>query len=397
MDYTIEICDLNGGTTSVILSKRHYRGMSLDHIFPEDFLWLADGRVVYAVREPSPNSRDSNLWEVAVDTTTGNLRSQPRKITNLAGFHMEGLSNTADGTRLLFESSTDQSYVYVGRLAAGGKLENPRRLTPDERYNTPFAWTADSKAVIFRSDRTGSFSIYKQALDQSEPQLIPTGSGNPGMARVSQEGTWLIYAALPTADSAGEYRLMRVSLAGGPPQVIFERTLVRNFDCPHRSGFPCVMSESSSNGKEDVFSSFDPVSGTRRELFRIGRNLINWTLSPDGSRIAMTGDDPEGRIEIRSLTGQIESRIKIRDWPNPFTIDWAVDGKAVFVSHPGLTDSPSGPIGTTLLRVDLKGHVQPVWETRGGRYTWAIASPDGKYLAIRGATTGRNAWMIANF
>jgi hypothetical protein len=68
------------------------------------------------------------------------------------------------------------------------------------------------------------------------------------MARVSQEGTWLIYAALPNADSAGAYRLMRVSLAGGPPQMIFERTMVRNFDCPHHSGFPCVMSESSSNG-----------------------------------------------------------------------------------------------------------------------------------------------------
>jgi hypothetical protein len=123
------------------------------------------------------------------------------------------------------------------------------------------------------------------------------------MACVSPEGSWLIYE-LPKADSAGEYRLMRVSMAGGPPQVIFERTMLRNFDCPHRSGFPCVISESSSNGSEDVFSSFDPVSGTRRELFRIGRNLINWTVSPDGSRIAMTGDDPEGRIEIRSLTGK---------------------------------------------------------------------------------------------
>jgi hypothetical protein len=120
--------------------------------------------------------------------------------------------------------------------------------------------------------------------------------------------------------------------------------------------------------EEYVFSSFDPVSGTRRELFRIRRNPINWTLSPDGSRIALTGDDPEGRIEIGSLTGQIETRIKMRDWPNPFTIDWAIDGKAVFVSHTGLTDFPSGPIGTTLLRVDLKGHVQPVWETRGGRH-----------------------------
>jgi hypothetical protein len=110
----------------------------------------------------------------------------------------------------------------------------------------------------------------------------------------------------------------------------------------------------------------------------------------------MTGDDP-GHIEMRSLTGQIETRIEVKGWPNLWDLDWAADGKAVFVSHPGLIESPSGPIGTTLLRVDLQGRVQPLWETRGARYTYAIPSPDGKYLAIRGATTERNAWMMENF
>src|SRR5208282_3301503 len=121
-------------------------GPSLDHIFPEDFCWLSDDRIVYAVREEPPNSRDSNLWEVAVDTQSGTLRTQPRRITNLAGFHMEGLSVAADTKRLLFESSTDQSHVYVGQLEADGTLGSPRRLTSDERYNTPYAWTSDSKA-----------------------------------------------------------------------------------------------------------------------------------------------------------------------------------------------------------------------------------------------------------
>jgi hypothetical protein len=48
-------------------------------------------------------------------------------------------------------------------------------------------------------------------------------------------------------------------------------------------------------------------------------------------------------------------------------------------------------------RVGLDGRVQPVWETRGGRYTWAIPSPDGKYLAVRAPAMERNARMIANF
>jgi hypothetical protein len=42
-----------------------------------------------------------------------------------------------------------------------------------------------------------------------------------------------------------------------------------------------------------------------------------------------------------------------------------------------------------------------LWEvavdSNGGRYTWAIPSPDGNYLAIRAPSTERNAWLIENF
>jgi Tol biopolymer transport system component len=145
--------------------------------------------------------------------------------------------------------------------------------------------------------------------------------------------------------------------------------------------------------------AIDVASGTAHELFRLARSMtnINFTVSPEGSRLAMTGADPQGRIEIRSLTGQIEKTIDVKGWSNPSSVDWAADGNALFVSHTGLMESPSGPVGATLLRVDLQGHVQPLWETRGGRYTWSIASPDGKYLAIREPGTERNAWMIENF
>ena len=120
-------------------------------------------------------------------------------------------------------------------------------------------------------------------------------------------------------------------------------------------------------------------------------------LSPDGTRIALLSDDTYGRVEIRPLTGQIEKTIVVSGWPRPFAIDWSADGKSLFISHPGLSKSPGGPIGATLLHVDLDGHAQPLWETMTARYTWGIPSLDGRYLAIRGATTARNAWLIENF
>jgi Tol biopolymer transport system component len=224
------------------------------------------------------------------------------------------------------------------------------------------------------------------------------------MARVSAGGVWLIYAALSNVqfpDQSDSLRLMRQPLAGGPPQLVFAtKSTNLNFDCPYRSGAPCFVSELSSDAKRLILESFDPSDGRRRTLFSVvapTEKPINWTISPDGSRIAMTGVDPEGGIEVRSLAGEVERRIEIKDWPNPLAVDWSADGTSLWVSHFGLIASPSGPIGATLLRVDLDGHAQPLWETRGGRYTWGISSPDGRYLAIRGAASERNAWMIENF
>ena len=159
------------------------------------------------------------------------------------------------------------------------------------------------------------------------------------------------------------------------------------------------MAGEGVNDRQMRLIAFDPISGSRHELFRVAHSMtnINWTISPDGSRLAMTGADPQGRIEIRSLGGQVEKSVQLEGWSNPSSIDWAADGNTLFVSNAGQVDSPSGSVGATLLRLDLQGHAQPLWETSGGGYAWAIASPDGKYVAIREPGLERNAWVLENF
>jgi DNA-binding winged helix-turn-helix (wHTH) protein/Tol biopolymer transport system component len=392
--YTIETVDLKGSTASIIFEKLHYGSYSVDRNFPEDLCWLSDGRIVYAVREPMPTIRDSNLWTVKVDESNGQRRGEPARMTKLPGFHMEALSAAADGKRMLFESSSDQSYVYVARLSSDNRLSEGRRITPDERYNTPFAWTADGKAVIFRSDRSGRFALYKQALNRQVPDLIPTGPGSPGYPRLSPDGNWVIY---PNGDYPKTDRLMRVPLAGGPPQVVLEHVFLEYFDCPRRPGLPCLFVQQSSDGKQDIFWNFDPHTGSRSEGFRTPRETTSMVVSPDGSLISTISTRSPGVIQVRLRSGELKRTIRIDGWPDPSNQDWGADGKSLFVSHPGLMQSPGGPIGATVLHVDFDGHAQPIWEMRGGRYSFAIPSPDGEYIAIRGATNGRNAWLLENF
>ena len=406
-EYTLETHDLAGGTPSVLVSSRESHsltGVSLDVGLADTFCWTRDRRIIYSVHEPTPNHRARNLWAIDVDSQTGEARGRSRRLTNLAGFQMDGLSVTADGARLMFESGSDQSNVLIGRILPGGNLETPRQLTFDQKYNSPYTWTPDSKAVIFRSDRTGTFSIYKQALDAQEAELIPTGLESTGIVRVSPGGKWLIYTSHTNVnypDQSEVTRFMRVPIAGGAPQLLFESESTDvDISCGVPASAGCVIHENDPRSRRAKLQRFDPDTGKRAPMFQVtaaDERSVEWTISPDGSHIAMTGADPQGRIEIRSLTGRIERAIEMKGWPNPLYIDWAADSRSVVVEHFGLIGSPSGPIGVTLLRVDLDGNVTPLWDTRAGRHAWGISSPDGRYLAIRAPAVERNAWMIENF
>jgi len=69
--------------------------------------------------------------------------------------------------------------------------------------------------------------------------------------------------------------------------------------------------------------------------------------------------------------------------------EWAPDGKGFYVAS-------SSPWDSTLLYIDLKGRISPVWQQNGSFDTSGAPSPDGRHLAILGFTVDSNVWMIEN-
>ncbi len=391
---SVKSIDMNGGEPTIIVTYPQ-AGVLLSQ--PADFAWLPDDRIVYAFRESSSSSEDTNLWQVKVDRRSGRAAGRPQKITNLVGFRMSALSYTTDSKHLAFESTREQSRIQLGRLetpskAGTGKLRDIRLFTHDERNNAPWAFTADSKALIFSSDRTGKWAVYRQALDAEIPELIHTDPESVALTRLGPDGTYLIYVS--------SFRFMRAPVTGGPATFLFRDDSSSDFNCPQRSGLPCLINDVDADRKQQTFYSFDPVSGSRRELFKLfasSLGLANTSISPDGSEIAMLRYDTRAHVEIRSLDGQMKKKFDVKGWPSALSLDWAADGKALFISSAGLINSPSAPIGATLLRVDLEGNAQPIWDTSTGRASWGIASPDGKYLAIWEPALEGNIWRLDNF
>jgi DNA-binding winged helix-turn-helix (wHTH) protein/Tol biopolymer transport system component len=393
LEYFIESRDLKGGQPTVIDS-----GCGCQ------FLWFPSGRFVYGVVEPEVRG-GMNLWEVRVDTKTGKPVSKPRRITNWAETQLLSPGGTSDGKQLAVTKRTFQTHVDVGELEAGGRgLKNLRRLTLEQSRDSPWHWMPDGKAVLFQSNRNGTWGIYRQGLDQTTAQPVVTGPDYKDWAVVSPDGSWILYLSRATSrvDPATPVRIMQVPTSGGSPQLVLEGQGIEHLACARSPAALCVFSEVSPDHKQLIFSAFKPSQEPRRrELTRInlkqpvlGGGSYSWDLSPDGSLLAFTQfEGRDGRIEILPLAGGEIREVNVRGWHGLTKPFWAADGKGLFVSA-------GAGLGATLLYVDLQGRGQVIWRQRFSIFNYparGIPSPDGRYLALLAFSTDCNVWLLENF
>ncbi|HMD85193.1 MAG TPA: protein kinase [Terriglobia bacterium] len=391
-EFSIESRDLRGGPPTVMLP-----GPRLGKAFS----WLPGGRFVYLMHDAEEVRGGENLWEVQVDTKTGKPVSNPRPITNWAETEIAHFNATLDGKRLAVTKATDQAHVYVGELEGGGRrLKNPRPLTREESWDSLCHWMPDGKAVLFVSNRNGTWGIYKQGLDQTTAQPVVTGPDYKDEAVVSPDGSWILYlSTAPGSTATTPVRIMRVPTSGGAPQLVLEGRGIDYLACARSPATLCVFSEESPDRKQLIFSAFDPSQDHRgRELTRISLNppviVYGWDLSLDGSHLAWTQWNWQGgRIQILPLAGGEVREVNVRGWQGLRRLFWAADGRGLFVS----TDPDAG---YTLLYVDLEGRSQVLWQQRFPT-AWVegrgIPSPDGRYLAMVAPSTDNNVWLLENF
>ncbi len=225
--------DLQGGPPVTLLTPaelKQARG---------DFSWLPDGRLIYQVAEAGSglealrSLQDTcNFWTLRLDVHTGKLLGKPKQLTNWTGFCNSATANvTADGKRLAFLRTANDWTVDVADLEAGGtRIRNMRHFTLDQSIAFLQDWTNDSKQVVFVSNRTGQFAIYKQSLDEGVPELVSTGAVGFIDTPVSPDSKWVFGIPYPkTSGSKDQDRLMRIPLAGGSPELVTDHLGGRSF------------------------------------------------------------------------------------------------------------------------------------------------------------------------
>ena len=386
-DVALGIYDLASGKTNYVLSSSRLKGA---------LAWTPGGRLIYSLGELPPNQNDSNLWAISVDARGNQAWGQPVRLTSGPDSKMRA-SVSADGKRLTFLRWAESPSIYVSQVEAGGsRLGLLQRLSLDERRNFPYTWTPDGKSVIFTSDRDGVFHLFRQGIDQPAPDLLIGGDQSVMLARLSADSSAILYTLSPTSyDADRRVRLMRIPLYGGTPQLVLAETGINNFQCARWPSTVCVFSAFSAN-RLDLFT-FDPATGKKDPLTRIEGPewyLHNWTLAPDGSTLALSKKHRfPGPADIRlfPVAAGKERILRLKAWTGISSLDWAADGRSIWVSA-------SSPTGTqTLLIVDLQGRAKPVLQESEKDLGWAIPSPDGRHLAIWEASGSSNAWLLEGF
>ncbi|MBI2680013.1 MAG: serine/threonine-protein kinase [Candidatus Solibacter usitatus] len=376
----IESRDLNGEHAATAVS---------DTKLDWSHCWLPNGRVIYS-RWQSAEDPEANLWEIMTDIQSGKPTGQPRKITNWTGSAIGNLNASKDGKRLALMKGSAHPHTYISEIQSNGtRLQTPRRLTPDESNDLPRAWTADSKAVVFVSDRNGHHDIFKQGIDQKMAETVFASPYDKVMfGQLSPDGAWVFFLSNGPSLRGG---LMRAPISGGGPAQLMPGTEpgFNEILCAKLPSTFCV--HSWEDDKQFVISSYDLDTGKKRELTRVPGG-INIDVFPDGSGMAVvTGGTSGDRIHIISSTGETKTEFAVKGWPAFEHMYCSADSKGLYLSS-----TSQAKVGT-LLYSDLEGNARVLWQQKGSLDIWGVPSPDGRYLAIMGEPQSYDAWLLETF
>jgi Tol biopolymer transport system component/DNA-binding winged helix-turn-helix (wHTH) protein len=357
-----------------------------DHYLTPALHWLPDGRLIYAIDTEQTGGRaDSSVWAVTL-SPDGEILGSAKHLTRGMGT-INQLTGSADGKILASLREHWSPSIYIGTLTAdGATLSAHRRLTLDESASIPTAWTPDSRAILFESDRNGRSEIFKQATDQALAERLVTSPDQLSQPRVTPDGSEILYVSTPrTAGAETASSIFAIPVLGGAPRLVLKDVGIFAVECARSPSTVCMYSNSKGNIRETF--RFDVQSGKTTSPAQIDPEGF-WSLSPDGSQRAFVtvGADQE-TIRVRSTSPDKSRDLVVKGWKGLMHVDWSADGNSLLVGwHNQERES-------ALLRVTLDGKVS-VLHRSNDFIGYAIPSPDGRSLAILEVSPIKNVWQV---
>lgn len=359
--------------------------------------WLADGRIVFARSNPQP-SKGSNLWAITVNSDSGEATGGLNQITQEVDVFYSDLSYAKDAKRLAFLWTRPYYEIWLGHLDSSGMFHSEAdKIVSEVSNNWANSWTADSKALLFTSDRRGGTrAIFRQAVPDGTPGVLAdSGEIQTGAAAVANRTSYLFWSwPKDQGDSPKKRSLIQLRLpAGSREKLLDNQPAESEFRCALASPV-CLMSDESKDALNFSVLNLQGHKGKSVASLKIPvADGYDWDFSPDGRRVAAVHSSlSDNSVRILTLADGAKREVPVPGWAELDYISWAADGNAIYLTA-------NLPKNSALLRLDMNGKVDMLWRSESAIYLeQPVPSPDGKNIAFTVESAGEsNAWTIKQF
>jgi serine/threonine protein kinase/dipeptidyl aminopeptidase/acylaminoacyl peptidase len=155
--------------------------------------------------------RSAQLWVVS----PGDDLSKAKQITS-GKYDGDSLAWTSDGRILYTAPSGEQSDVWT--IAADGTAN--KQLTTDSYAEGLGCVSADGRFVVFSSNRSGNFNIWRLDVTTGEQSQLTHGAELDSQPNCSPDGQWVLFKSLRQGNST----FWRVPISGGTPQQLWNKS-----------------------------------------------------------------------------------------------------------------------------------------------------------------------------
>jgi TolB protein len=217
-------------------------------------------------------------------------------------------------------SSPHTDLVYSRAIAEGKRAlcvapaegGSERRLTDGSASDGLPRWTPDGRAVIFSSNRSGTWQLWQVPANGGRPTRLRTNSCDESQADLSPDGKTLAF--LSNCD--GPLSLWLMDLADAAPRLLVRHRRRAILGNPHwnRDGRRIVFSSNHDFGHQIYV--VDAASGDERRLSGLLSGGCEPRFSPDGAEVVHVSRGHHGStsrlIETDLASGEQKTLV---DWP----------------------------------------------------------------------------------
>ena len=321
---------------------------------PNDVLPLAEGRFPRALAPaadrlvtigPLPGQRDLTI---EILDFSGNVIA--RHVTDSD----QRIALSTDGATLIW-AATDVGAIVRVRPIAGG---DPIDLTDGVSYNSPRAWTDDSRAVIATGRVDDVSAVHILPLDGGAPRVVKVPADEP---RAQFSGAWATHATyrVQVGDDRNHNRIFALDLATGERALLTEGTDITRWR-PGSDGFHFREQVGDhlhwrvaepGQPTRTIYSA--PADFAAERLYDFHGDRVVYTELVGDSVAVMIEDSPGAAPRVLATLGVPARRDACC---RRLELSFSPDGQWIVANHP---DSPSVATAT-LIRVPEEGRATEV-------------------------------------